>query len=214
MPHKIEPAPSGRAACRGCKQTIAKGELRFGEAFVNAYTEEGTESYRYWHLRCAATKLANDLAPVLAAYSGDVPERAEIDALVAEHLQPPMPHTERAPNGRAKCRACEENIGKGELRIAFERVFEGPMGPQKGAAYVHARCLRRYLEREVEQGREAPRAEELMRQLETHGAPSPEDVAAVRAALAPAGDATSALPNSQPSSQPDSHPNSHPNSET
>lgn len=183
MPHKIEPAPSGRAACRGCKQTIAKGELRFGEAFVNAYTEEGTESHRYWHLRCAATKLANEMAPVLAAYEGEVPDRADIDALVAQHLRPPTPHTERAPNGRAKCRACEETIAKGELRVAFERTFEGPMGPQKGAAYAHARCLRRYLEREVEQGREAPAPDALLRQLEAHGSPPPEDVAEVREAL-------------------------------
>jgi hypothetical protein len=183
MPHKIEPAPSGRAACRGCKQTIPKGELRFGEAFVNAYTEAGAESYRYWHLRCAAAKLANDLAPVLAAYEGEVPDRGEIDALVAAHLRPPMPHLERAPNARARCRACEEGIAKGEVRVAFERTFEGPMGPQKGAAYTHARCLRRYLEREAQQGREAPAPEELLRQLEVHGSPPPEDVAAVREAL-------------------------------
>jgi hypothetical protein len=148
-------------------------------------------SYRYWHLECAATKLANELAPVLAAYDSPLDERASVEALVAEHLRPPMPHAERAPNGRARCRACEESIAKGELRVAFERTFEGPMGPQKGAAYAHARCLPRYLEREKEQGREAPEPHELLRQIEdnslrsAHPTVTAEELTPVRAALAP-----------------------------
>src|SRR5947209_5684823 len=54
MPHKIEPAPSGRASCRGCKAPIAKGDLRFAEELANPYSDEGGTSFRYWHLACAA----------------------------------------------------------------------------------------------------------------------------------------------------------------
>jgi hypothetical protein len=187
MSHKIEIAPSGRASCKGCKKTIAKDELRFCEAFANPYSEQGGEKFRYWHLPCAATKLANELAPVLAAYEGPLVDRASLEALVVEHLRPEMPYAERAPNGRARCRACDESIAKGELRVAFERTFDGPMGPQKAAAYSHARCLVRYLEREVEQGREAIDAQELARSVEAHSTKvTAEDLAAVRAGLAPA----------------------------
>src|SRR3974390_1127758 len=169
MGHKIEVAPSGRASCRGCKKTIEKGVLRFGEEFKNPYSEEGGMSYRYWHLPCAATKLANELAPGPGAYEGHVPEREELRSLVAQNRRPELPHAERAPNGRARCRACDESIAKGELRVAFERTFEGPMGPQKGAGYVHAGCLARYLEREKTQGNEVPEPAALAAQIVAHG---------------------------------------------
>ncbi len=189
MSHKIEIAPTGRASCRGCKETIVKGATRFCEEFANAYSQDGGMSFRYWHLACAATKLANELAPVLAAYEPTVEDRASIEALIAEHLRPPMPHAERAPNGRARCRACDESIAKGELRVAFERTFEGPMGPQKGAAYAHARCLPSYLAREREQGREIAEPPELFRQIEANSAVgakvtiAAEDLTEVRIAL-------------------------------
>jgi hypothetical protein len=185
MSHKVEIAPTGRASCRGCKQSIAKGTPRFGEEFRNPYSEEGGLSYRYWHLPCAATKMANELAPALAAYEGELEGRAEVDALVREHMKPEMPFAERAPNGRARCRACDESIAKGELRVAFERMFEGPMGPQKGAAYAHARCLAKYLEREKEFGRETPAPADLLATVERNsgGKLAPEDLAALREGL-------------------------------
>jgi hypothetical protein len=183
MPHKLEVATTARARCRGCKEAIAKGEVRFGEEFKNPYSEDGGMSYRYWHLRCAAQKLANDLRPALAAYEGDVPDKAEIEALIVQHLKPEMPFAERAPNARAKCRACEQAIVKGALRVAFERMFEGPMGTQKGAAYCHVACLSRFLEREAEQGRTPPTAAELLRTLEAHGPVAPGDQAELREAL-------------------------------
>ena len=189
MSHKIEIAPTGRASCRGCKETIVKGAPRFCEEFANPYSEDGGMSFRYWHVACAATKLANELSPVLAAYEPALEDRASIEALIAEHLRPPMPYAEHAPNGRAKCRACDESIAKGEIRVAFERTFEGPMGPQKGAAYAHARCLSVYLEREKEQGREAAEPQELFRQIGVNTAQgantkvTADDLTALRAAM-------------------------------
>lgn len=167
MPHKIEVASTGRARCRGCKEAIAKGELRFAEEFQNAYSEDGGMSYRYWHLMCAAKEMANELAPALAAYDAPVDDavRAESQALIAANLRPEMPFVEQATSGRAKCRACDETIKKGEWRVAFERTFDSPMGPQKGAAYAHSRCLGRYLERERERGREAMDRQETIRRI-------------------------------------------------
>jgi Poly(ADP-ribose) polymerase and DNA-Ligase Zn-finger region len=187
MAHKIEIALSGRASCRGCKKTLAKGELRFGEEFQNPYSEDGSMGYRYWHLACAATKLANELRQALAAFDADggaVPDREALDALVSSHLRPEMPHAERAPNGRAHCKGCDEAVKKGDLRVAFERVFEGPMGPQKGAAYVHARCVIRYLERETERGREAEDADAVRQHVLDNSKLEPADLDEARRAMA------------------------------
>jgi hypothetical protein len=175
MAHKVEVAPSGRASCRGCKKTIGKGELRFGEEFASPYSEEGGMSFRYWHLACAATKMANELAEALSAYDGPpIEQRAELDAVIAEHTRPSMPYAERASTGRARCRSCEQGIPKGALRIAFERVYDGPMGPQKVAVYVHPKCVAGYLAREKEAGGTPPEMAELVRALRAHSK-LPED---------------------------------------
>ncbi|HLK39283.1 MAG TPA: PARP-type zinc finger-containing protein, partial [Polyangiaceae bacterium] len=92
MPHKVEPAPSGRAACRGCKQTIAKGVLRFAEEVANPYSEDGALSFRYWHPLCAAKKMANELRDALRSYDGPVEDREVLDALIEEHVHPDMPY--------------------------------------------------------------------------------------------------------------------------
>jgi hypothetical protein len=181
MPNRIEAAPSGRASCRGCKEAIAKGVLRFAEEYPNPFSEDGGMATRYWHLACAATKLANELRPVLAAYEGaiDSQERASVEALVETHARPDPPYGERAGSGRARCRACDVTIKKGELRIAFERVFESPMGPQKGMAYAHPGCLGRYLEREKERGREALEKDEVLRRVRDNSKLSTDDLDAV-----------------------------------
>jgi hypothetical protein len=180
MPHKIEPSPSGRAACRACKKPIPKGVLRFGEEYVNQFTNEPAMAYRYFHLECAAAKFANEVADALASFAGTVPDREALDALIAQHLRPELPYAERASTGRARCRACDETIAKGELRLAFERTLETPMGPQKASAYAHARCAGRYLERERELGRGVPDREQLVRLLEAHSKLPLDDVACVR----------------------------------
>ena len=179
MPHKIDVAPSGRARCRGCKEPIAKGATRFAEEYNSPYSEEGGLSFRYWHLQCAAKPLANELGEALAAYPGPIDDRPSLEALVAEHARSPMPFGERASTGRARCRACDENIAKGDLRIAFERTYETPMGIQKAAAYAHPRCLARYLARESEHGREATRMDDLLVQLRANSKLTEADLTTV-----------------------------------
>jgi hypothetical protein len=182
MAHKIEIAPSGRASCRGCRQPIAKGDCRFAEEYRNQFSEEGGMSFRYWHLPCAATKLANELAAALAVYDGPVVDRSAIEAAIAEHERPTMPYAERAGSGRARCRACDENIAKGELRVAFERSYETPTGPQQMAAYAHARCLPRYLARQKDRGHEVPALDELLQFVRAHSKLTEDDLAAVESA--------------------------------
>jgi poly [ADP-ribose] polymerase 1 len=149
MAHTIEVAKSGRAGCRTCKNPIAKGELRFGEETANAFGEPGDMSYRWHHLKCAASKLPDELKSALATYEGDVPDREELDKLMAEaaaNKPPPFPYADRAPTGRARCQACGEAIAKGALRVAIERELDRGMGATKGAGYLHPGCAAAYIE--------------------------------------------------------------------
>ncbi|MDB4943969.1 MAG: hypothetical protein JWP97_3503 [Labilithrix sp.] len=149
MAHVIEVAKSGRAGCRTCRNPIPKGELRFGEESPNAFGEPGDVSFRWHHLKCAAQKLPDELKSALATYEGDVPDREELDKLMAEaeaSKPPPFPYADRAPTGRARCQACGEAIAKGGLRVAIERDLERGMGVTKGAGYLHPACAAAYVE--------------------------------------------------------------------
>jgi len=42
MPDVLQPAPTGRAKCRGCAKPMTKGELRFGESVANPFAEGET----------------------------------------------------------------------------------------------------------------------------------------------------------------------------
>jgi Poly(ADP-ribose) polymerase and DNA-Ligase Zn-finger region len=147
MAHTIEVAKSGRASCKGCSEKIAAATLRFGEEVPNVFAQDTGPTYRYWHLACAAKKLANELRDALAAADAaglEVPERAALDAAVASNVHPDYPYAERAPNGRAKCRVCQKLIAKSELRIIFEREVETSMGLSRGPGYMHPACTMGY----------------------------------------------------------------------
>jgi poly [ADP-ribose] polymerase len=148
MAHTIEVAKSGRAACRSCRKPIPKGELRFGEETVNAFAE-GDMTYRWHHLKCAASKLSAELREALTAFAGEVPEREEIEGLMAKAdaaKPPPFPHADKAPTGRAKCLGCSESLPKGALRVVIEREIERGMSVTKGAGYLHPKCAAGYVE--------------------------------------------------------------------
>jgi hypothetical protein len=149
MAHTIEVAKSGRASCKTCKQSIAKGDLRFGEEFVNQFTDSGGTSYRWHHLACAAKKLPMALKGALEAFDGDVPNRAELDATIetskAKAKPASFPYADRAATGRSKCIVCHEPIAKGELRVAIEREIDTGMMVTKGAGYMHPACVAAWL---------------------------------------------------------------------
>ena len=144
---KLEVSPSGRAGCRGCKKSVAKGEVRFAES----YTMPGAEdvSYRYWHLPCAAAKLGASLKSALDAYEGDLPERAEIELAFANAPKKtgkdrPLPHADRAQTARAKCIQCGEAIEKATLRIGIQREAD-PGSFARGPSYLHPPCALAYV---------------------------------------------------------------------
>lgn len=149
MAHTLEIAKSGRATCRSCRKPIAKAELRFGEETVNQFAEDGATSYRWHHVKCAATSMPLELRAALAAYEGEVPDRAELDATIDEaaaKLPPPFPHADKAPTGRARCQGCGEAIAKGAIRVAVARDIERGMSVTKGAGYLHPACAAAYVE--------------------------------------------------------------------
>src|SRR5262245_50321669 len=110
MGHMLEVSPSGRAKCRGCKESVAKGDVRFCESFDSAFSDG--ESFRYWHLKCAAKRLPIQLKAAMDAYTDDIPDK---DAVLAEitaagkkaggrgGAKLPFPHADIAPTGRARC---------------------------------------------------------------------------------------------------------------
>lgn len=176
MAHIIEEAKSGRAACRTCKAKIDKGVLRFGEEVPNQFSEG--PSYQWHHLKCAATKKGAQLKEALAAYSGEVAERAELEQLIEQNKGKSkagaLPFAEKAPTGRSKCLVCEEAIEKGELRLAVEAEIDTGSFVTKGQRYLHPACARDY--------EDAP--DDLLELVKKNSvALAPEDLAAIEADL-------------------------------
>lgn len=121
MSHRIEPAPSARAKCRGCGQRIAAGELRFGESVPNPFAEGDTT--HWFHLECAAYKRPE---PLLEAFEANTESLANAERLAAEAARgiahrrlPRLNGAERSPSGRARCRSCRASIAKGAWRISL-----------------------------------------------------------------------------------------------
>jgi poly [ADP-ribose] polymerase len=150
MANVIEEAKSGRASCRTCKKTIAKGELRLG---VEAQTQfSDTPSMQWHHLLCAASKHPDELKAALVEYPGEVPNRGELDAAMEAAAKKgaakpaAFPYVDRAPTGRAKCMVCEQPIEKGAFRVAVERELELGAQVTRGAGYLHPACVAANLE--------------------------------------------------------------------
>ena len=154
MENSIEIAPSGRAKCRGCKEAIPKGEVRFGEVYDSAFT--GGEAVRWWHLACAAKKLPTELEAAMKKYAGEIPNRADVEKAIEAGkkggkggAKAPLPHADLAPTGRAKCISCGEPLEKDSLRVAVEREIEAPSGmPMKSAGYLHPGCATAWAEQQ------------------------------------------------------------------
>jgi hypothetical protein len=142
--NELEQATSGRASCRTCKQTIAKGELRLG---VETPSQFGSPSMHWHHAMCAAGKLPAELKAALDTYTGVVANRAELDHAMTEAIakgtaKPAgFPYADRAPTGRAKCMQCEQPIAKDAFRIAVEREIETGSMVSRGAGYLHPGCV-------------------------------------------------------------------------
>jgi len=148
MPHVIEVAKTGRAGCRACKTPIPKGELRFGEEVPNAFSASGEMSYQWYHVPCAALKKPRQLKAALEGFTGEVPDRANLEKTIedaAKKEKPSnFPYAERAATGRSRCQACQQPIEKGALRVAVEREVETASFRTAGAGYLHPKCAKAY----------------------------------------------------------------------
>jgi hypothetical protein len=142
MPHVIEPAASGRAKCRGCNRTIAKGELRFGERQPNAFGEG--EMTLWFHLMCAAYKRPEPFRETLMNQE-DMQNRQQLASIaefgIAHRRVPRVNGAERAPSGRSRCRSCKKLIERGAWRIALMYFEEFRFEP---SGFIHAACAREY----------------------------------------------------------------------
>jgi len=147
MPHVIEPAPSGRASCRGCGGKIPNGSLRFGERLPNPYADEGGEMTHWFHLTCAAYRRPEALLETLTAAEAAIADADQLThqaQLGVTHRRLPRVSTAgRASSGRAACRACKEPIAKDTWRIALVFYDDGRFVP---SGFIHAGCTGPYLE--------------------------------------------------------------------
>lgn len=143
VPDSIQPAPTGRAKCRGCGNAIAKAELRFGEVGPNSYGEG--EATTWFHVACAALMRPEKFLPVAEASADAIPDR---DSLI-EQAKAGLEHerlsrltrVERASSGRATCRSCRELIAKGDWRFVLQTFEEGRPNP---IGTIHVACAQAY----------------------------------------------------------------------
>ncbi len=147
MSHTIEPATTGRAKCRACGGRIASGETRFGERVPNPFGEDGSETTHWYHVPCAAFTRPEAFLEGLGPTPGAVGDRDRLEAEarlgVEHHRLPRLRAAERAPTGRATCRACRTPIAKDGWRIGLAYYEDGRFSP---GGYVHLACARTYVE--------------------------------------------------------------------
>ena len=145
MNHSLEPAKSGRAACRGCGERIAKGSLRFGERLPNPYDEGETEQTLWFHPVCGASKRPESFLQALDDHTQPLDDLARLRRLALQGLEhrrlPRLVRLEPAATGRARCRQCREPIPKGHWRIALDFFEDGRFSP---AGFIHVQCAGAY----------------------------------------------------------------------
>lgn len=145
MLHVFEPAATGRSKCRGCKQALSKGELRFGESLPNPFGEG--EVTHWFHPMCAACKRPEPVLEALAVATVEVADREALEraarASLAHDRLPRIDGAERSPTGQAKCRQCREPIEKGAWRIRLVFHEEGTFSP---GGFIHLACRQAYFE--------------------------------------------------------------------
>lgn len=143
MPDSIEVATSGRARCRACLKTIAKGEERFAEALPNPVAEG--ETRHYFHLPCAAERRPKNFSELFARLDPPRPELeplAHAAALAVQHRRlERLGVVERAKSARATCRQCREAIEKDGWRVAIQPFEDGRLAAW---GYLHLRCVVNY----------------------------------------------------------------------
>lgn len=140
----FQPAPTGRARCRGCGAKIDRGELRFGEELDNPFADDARMTHWY-HPRCAAYKRPAALLDGLREHGAEIAQREELESEARRGLDlrrlPRIDGAERASSGRAVCRSCRDTIERNAWRIRLV-FFEG--GRFEPGGFIHAGCAATY----------------------------------------------------------------------
>ena len=147
MANIIEAAKTGRSKCRGCGQLIAAGSDRLGERVPNPFDDEGGEKTDWFHLACAAFMRPETFLVTVADTAATIPDRARLENEAKLGVKfrrlPRATKVERAPSGRAACRACKKTIDKDTWRIALMYYEDGRFAP---SGSIHVSCIPEYIE--------------------------------------------------------------------
>jgi Poly(ADP-ribose) polymerase and DNA-Ligase Zn-finger region len=145
MAHVLEPAPTGRAKCRGCGAVIAAKTLRFGEVLPNPFADG--EMTHWFHPLCAAYKRPEPLLETLEGRPEPIEDQERLVAAAREGVAHPrlarVNGAERASSGRAECRSCHIPIAKDAWRIPLVFYEEGRFS---AAGFIHVSCAAKYFE--------------------------------------------------------------------
>jgi hypothetical protein len=145
MAHVLEPAPTGRAKCRGCGAVIAAKSIRFGEVLPNPFADG--ELTHWVHPLCAAYKRPEPILETLESRPEPIEEQERLVAAAREGVAHPrlarINGAERASSGRAECRSCHAPIAKGAWRIPLVFYEDGRFA---AAGFIHVPCAPKYFE--------------------------------------------------------------------
>jgi hypothetical protein len=147
MAHVLEPAPTGRAKCRGCGAVIAAKSIRFGEVLPNPFADG--EMTHWFHPLCAAYKRPQPILETLESRTETEPieDQERLVAAAREGVAHPrlarINGAERASSGRAECRSCHAPIAKGAWRIPLVFYEDGRFA---AAGFIHVPCAPKYFE--------------------------------------------------------------------
>ncbi|MFX1516120.1 MAG: hypothetical protein ACFFC6_07420 [Promethearchaeota archaeon] len=126
----IEPAKSGRATCRGCREKILKGDYRVGIPYQFTRSDgETISSYGYYHPECTPKDKLEIVFEVLenSTLIGSVDKEKITEFLKQSQKKvespqasssPRKPFFELSKSSRGVCRVCEKKIEKGIFRVA------------------------------------------------------------------------------------------------
>ena len=94
----VEYSPSGRATCKGCKEAIAKDDLRFASVSSSSAAAGGHEQkfFKHWHCVTAAQLGSVGSTESLDGYEELLPEDQEVVKLALE-TNSPSPRLAQAP---------------------------------------------------------------------------------------------------------------------
>ena len=126
----IEPAKSGRATCRGCREKILKGDYRVGIPYQFTRPDgEIISSHGYYHPECTPKDKLEVILEILEnSTSLDSADKEKIkESLKQSQMKVESPQASRlsrkpffelSKSSRGVCRVCEEKIEKGIFRVA------------------------------------------------------------------------------------------------